>query len=82
MVKLLVKNFGPITSGCNSEDGFIDVKQCSVFIGPQGSGKSCVVKLISLFSWLEKNLSAGNYNDEINTPLFFYFLEISDFLCR
>lgn len=70
MSKLLVKNFGPITSGCNSEDGFIDIKQCSVFIGPQGSGKSCVVKLISLFSWLEKNLSTENIREKIETKSF------------
>jgi len=75
MAKLLVKNFGPIASGCNSDDGFIDVKQCSVFVGPQGSGKSCIVKLISLFSWLEKSLSVGNVQEKIDKNMFIAKLE-------
>ncbi len=70
MVELSIKNFGPITIGCKSNDGFFDIKQCSVFIGPQGSGKSCVVKLISLFSWLEKNLVSESLDDKIESPEF------------
>ncbi len=70
MVKLSIKNFGPISSGYKSDEGFFDIKQCSVFIGPQGSGKSCVVKLISLFSWLEKNLVADSLDDKISSPEF------------
>lgn len=70
MVKLSIKNFGPITSGFKPNDGFFDIKQCSVFIGPQGSGKSCVVKLISLFSWLEKNLVADSLDEKIESKDF------------
>ncbi len=86
MSKLLVKNFGPITRGCNSEDGFFDIKQCSVFIGPQGSGKSCVVKLISLFSWLEKKMTSGNFDEKIDSKSFitklFDYHRISDYLTK
>ena len=53
--KLYIKNFGPIKNGCtDSEDGFFDISKLTVFIGEQGTGKSTVAKLISLFSWLEK----------------------------
>lgn len=47
---LLIKNFGPITEAA------IDVNKVTVLIGRQGSGKSTVAKLYSVFSWLEKSL--------------------------
>lgn len=70
MIQLLIKNFGPITVGHKSNDGFIDIRRCSVFIGPQGSGKSCLVKLVSLFSWLEKSLIAGTLDEKIESNTF------------
>ncbi len=55
MKKLFIKKFGPITNGyTDSQDGFFDVEKLTVFIGEQGTGKSTVAKLISLFSWIEK----------------------------
>ena len=53
MTKIRIKNFGPIKQGCPDDDGWIDIKKVSVFIGNQGSGKSCVAKLISTFTWIE-----------------------------
>ena len=47
---LLIKNFGPITEAA------IDINKVTVLIGRQGSGKSTVAKLYSVFSWLEKSL--------------------------
>lgn len=47
---LLIKNFGPIAEAA------IDVNKVTVLIGRQGSGKSTVAKLYSVFSWLEKSL--------------------------
>lgn len=41
--KLIIKNFGPIK---NVE---IDLKKIILFIGPQGSGKSTIAKLIAIF---------------------------------
>lgn len=70
MVQLSIKNFGPISLGYKSNDGFFEIKQCSVFIGPQGSGKSCVVKLISLFSWLEKKIVADSLEEKIESKEF------------
>lgn len=59
MSKLKIKNFGPITTGYASEDGFMDFHKVTVFIGSQGSGKSSVAKLFSTMSWLEKALFQG-----------------------
>ena len=56
MVRIRVRHFGPIGEGCRDNDGWIEVKKVTVFIGNQGSGKSTIAKLISLFSWLEKDL--------------------------
>ncbi len=62
MVKIKIKNFGPIKEGFDQHDGYIDIKDVTVFIGNQGSGKSTVAKLISTFSWIEKALVRGDYD--------------------
>lgn len=62
MSKIKIKNFGPIKEGYQENDGWMDVKKITVFIGNQGSGKSTVAKLISTFSWMEKALTRGDYN--------------------
>jgi predicted ATPase len=62
MSKIKIKNFGPIKEGYLEDDGFMDVKKVTVFIGNQGSGKSTVAKLISTFTWIEKALVRGDYN--------------------
>jgi predicted ATPase len=41
--KLIVKDFGPIK---NAE---LDLKKVTIFIGPQGSGKSALAKLVAIF---------------------------------
>lgn len=46
---LYISHVGPITGEVN-----IDLKRFNVFIGPQSSGKSTIAKLISTFSWMEK----------------------------
>lgn len=62
MSRIRIKNFGPIKEGNQSNDGWIDVKKVTVFIGNQGAGKSTVAKLISTFTWIEKALVRGDYN--------------------
>lgn len=49
MRRLIIRNVGPIKS--------VDIllNKVNVFIGPQGSGKSTIAKIISFCSWLEKN---------------------------
>ncbi|MCL2289625.1 MAG: ATP-binding protein [Bacteroidetes bacterium] len=54
MQKIIIKNFGPIT---NAE---IDIKKFLVLIGDNAIGKSTIIKLISSFSWIEKDLFRGS----------------------
>ncbi|HLO85173.1 MAG TPA: AAA family ATPase [Nostocaceae cyanobacterium] len=60
MSQIKVRNFGPIKSGFIENDGFIEIRKITVFIGNQGTGKSSIAKLISTLSWLEKDLYRGN----------------------
>ena len=60
MSKIKIKNFGPIKEGMIDNDGWIDIKKVTVFIGNQGSGKSTVAKLISTFTWIEKAINRGD----------------------
>lgn len=53
--RLIVKSFGPV------KDLDIIFKKVTLFIGDQGTGKSCVAKLFSMFKWLEKVLSQKKY---------------------
>lgn len=62
MSRIKIKNFGSIKEGCQDNDGWIDVKKVTVFVGNQGSGKSTVAKLISTFTWIEKALVRGDYD--------------------
>ena len=73
MSQIKVKNFGPIKSGFAENNGFIDIRKITVFIGNQGTGKSSIAKLISTFSWLEKQLYRGNLkiNDVTSNRRFF-----------
>lgn len=62
MSRIRIKNFGPIREGLIENDGWIDIKKTTVFIGDQGSGKSTIAKLISTFSWIEKALTKGDHD--------------------
>lgn len=53
--RLIVKSFGPV------KDLDIIFKKVTLFIGDQGTGKSCLAKLFSLFKWTEKVLSQKKY---------------------
>ncbi len=48
MKRLVIRNVGPI----KSVD--ISLNKVNVFIGPQGSGKSTIAKIVSFCSWMEK----------------------------
>ena len=62
MIQLRVKNFGPIRQGMSTNDGWLEFKRVTVFIGNQGSGKSTLAKLFATFSWMEKALVRGDYD--------------------
>ena len=53
--RLMVKSFGPV------KDLDILFKKVTLFIGDQGTGKSCVAKLFSMFKWTEKVLIQKKY---------------------
>lgn len=59
---LKIQNFGPIRDGYNSNDGFIRFSKVMLLCGPQAAGKSCVAKLFSTFSWIEKALVRGDFS--------------------
>jgi len=64
MSKIRIRNFGPIKEGYQENDGWLDVKKVTVFIGNQGSGKSTVAKLISTMTWIEKALVRGDFKEK------------------
>ena len=83
MTKIRIKNFGPIKEGYRENDGWMDVKKVTVFIGNQGSGKSTVAKLISVFMWLEKALIRGDIKAPVSHVDFielFSFHRVQDYL--
>jgi predicted ATPase len=76
MSRIKIKNFGPIIDGNQTNDGWIDIKKVTLFIGNQGSGKSTVAKMISAFMWLEKALIRG----DIKAPVSHHdFIELIEF---
>lgn len=75
MSRIKIKNFGPIKEGCQEYDGWIEIKKVTVFIGNQGSGKSTVAKLISIFMWLEKALVRGDMNAPVSYQGFIELIE-------
>ena len=62
LCKIGIGEFGPIQRGTGGN--LIDIPKCTCFVGPQGSGKSTVAKLISEFSWLEKALVRGEVSEK------------------
>jgi len=71
MSRIKIRNFGPIRDGFVDNDGWMDIEKVTVFIGDQGSGKSTVAKLISVFSWLEKNIVRNDLSVEQLNPTIF-----------
>lgn len=51
--ELKIKNFGPI------KEANLDLRQTTVFIGPQASGKSTIAKLIYTMGLIRKDFSLG-----------------------
>ena len=63
-ITLKIQNFGPISKGYNRNDGYINFTKVMVLCGPQGAGKSCIAKLFSVFSWIEKALVRGDFSEK------------------
>ena len=60
MCKIKISNFGAIKGGFQGDDGWLNVNKVTVFVGNQGSGKSTIAKLVSIFTWIEKGLVRGD----------------------
>ena len=71
--KLIVKNFGPIVKA------EIDIKPFMVFIGESGSGKSVILKLLSLFRWTFKKTMINDLYRYIGRKVYYEF-DIEDIL--
>lgn len=65
--KLIIKNFGPIV------EAEIDIKPFMVFIGESGSGKSVILKLLSLFRWVFKKTMINDLYKHIGRKLYYEF---------
>lgn len=71
MSRIKIRNFGPIRDGFVDNDGWMDINKVTVFIGNQASGKSTAAKLVSVFSWLEKNIVRNNISiDQLSEAVF------------
>ncbi len=57
MKHLIVHNVGPL------KKVDIDLKRINVIIGPQGSGKSCVLKIACYCTWVEKRIEIEQSED-------------------
>ena len=40
MSKIRIKDFGPLSTSTSDNEGWLEIKKVTVFVGNQGSGKS------------------------------------------
>lgn len=69
MRHLIVHKIGPI----NHAD--LEIKKANVIIGPQSSGKSCILKIASFCSWIEKRIELTQDYKSITSEYFRINLE-------
>ena len=75
MRHLRICNFGPLL------DAELDIDRLNVIVGPQSSGKSCVLKVAAYCAWLEKrieltqNLSEATWDNIEEHLISFYSLQ-------
>lgn len=65
MKKVIIKNVGPLL------DVDIDLAKVNVIIGPQSSGKSCVLKISCYCTWVEKKIELAQSADVFMQDDFF-----------
>ena len=70
MKHLVIRNIGPV------KESEIELKRFNFFIGPQSSGKSTVVKILSTCYWLEKEVATTmNENNIADVDSFVSLME-------
>lgn len=63
--KLTIRNIGPL------KNVVVNVTKFNVFIGPQSSGKSCILKIASFCKWVEKRIELSqSYEKYLNDDVF------------
>lgn len=65
MKHLVIRNIGPL------KDVEIELAKVNVIIGPQSSGKSCVLKIACFCTWVEKRIELSQSADEFAKDGFF-----------
>ena len=65
MRKVCIRNIGPL------KDVEIELAKVNVIIGPQSSGKSCVLKIACFCTWVEKRIELAQSADEFSKDFFF-----------
>ena len=58
MKRLTIKNIGPLANV------LVDFAKYNLFIGPQSSGKSCILKIASYCNWVEKRIELSQAPDD------------------
>lgn len=74
MEHIYIKNFGPI-----HEAEIMDIRRVTVLIGASGSGKSTIMKTISLFRWIYKMMNIRSflkYSGIRKSPFRFQFINL------
>ncbi len=58
MKRLTIKNIGPLSNV------LVDFAKYNLFVGPQSSGKSCILKIASYCNWVEKRIELSQTPDD------------------
>ena len=66
MNKLVIKNIGPLKSAT------VNLAKYNLFIGPQSSGKSCILKIASYCNWVEKRIELSQSPDDYLNEFVFW----------
>lgn len=66
MNKLTIKNIGPLKSVS------VNLAKYNLFIGPQSSGKSCILKIASFCNWVEKRIELSQSPDDYLNEVSFW----------
>lgn len=66
MNKLIIKNIGPLKSAT------VNLAKYNLFIGPQSSGKSCILKIASYCKWVEKRIELSQEPDNYLNEFVFW----------
>lgn len=72
---IIINNFGPV-----KEAKLVDIQKFTVIVGSSGSGKSTIMKMLSLFRWLFKMLNIRVYLHEAGFKRSPFRLDIKSYL--